>query len=40
VGLLKGKTVADFAALVEAGSVYVNVGTLRNKDGEIRGQLQ
>jgi hypothetical protein len=39
VGPLKGKTMADFIALVEGGSVYVNVGTTKNRDGELRGQL-
>jgi hypothetical protein len=40
VGSLKGKTMADFIALVESGSVYVNVGSIGNRDGEIRGQLE
>jgi hypothetical protein len=40
LGPLKGKTMADFIALVESGSVYVNVGSTRNRDGEIRGQLE
>jgi hypothetical protein len=39
VGLLKGKTMADFIVLVESGQVYVNVGTIKNRDGELRGQL-
>jgi hypothetical protein len=37
---LKGKTVADFVALVKAGSVYLNVGTSNHPLGEIRGQLK
>lgn len=40
VGPLKGKTMADFIALVESGAVYVNVGSTGNRDGEIRGQLE
>jgi hypothetical protein len=39
VGPLKGKTMADFIALVESGQVYVNLGTTKNRDGELRGQL-
>lgn len=40
VGPLEGKTMADFAALVESGSVYVNVGSTRHRDAEIRGWLK
>jgi hypothetical protein len=40
VGPLRGKTVADFVALVKAGSVYLNVGTSSHPSGEIRGQLK
>jgi hypothetical protein len=40
VGSLKGKTMADLVALIEAGSVYLNVGTSAHTLGEIRGQLQ
>ena len=40
VGSLKGKTIADLMALIEAGSVYLNVGTSAHISGEIRGQLQ
>ena len=39
-GPLKGKTVADFVALVTAGSLYLNVGTSSHPGGEIRGQLK
>lgn len=39
-GPLKGKTIADFVALVKAGSVYLNVGTTSHLLGEIRGQLK
>ena len=36
----QGKTIADFVALVKAGSVYLNVGTSAHILGEIRGQLK
>lgn len=39
-GPLKGKTVADFVALLKAGSIYLNVGTSSHPGGEIRGQLK
>jgi hypothetical protein len=39
-GALKGKTIADFVALIKAGSVYLNVGTSSHPGGEIRGQLK
>ena len=39
IGTLTGKTVADFVALIESGQAYVNVGTLKNPTGEIRGQI-
>jgi len=39
-GPLKGKTIAHLEALVEAGSVYLNVGTSAHPKGEIRGQLK
>jgi len=39
-GPLKGKTMADFMALVKGGSVYFNVGTTTHPTGEIRGQLK
>jgi len=39
-GALKGKTIADFVALVKAGAVYLNVGTSAHPKGEIRGQLK
>jgi hypothetical protein len=38
-GQLKGKTVADFVALITSGPAYVNVGTVANPGGEIRGQI-
>jgi hypothetical protein len=40
VGPLKGKTIADFVALIKSGKVYLNVGTSAHIAGEIRGQLE
>ena len=40
VGPLRGKSLADFVALVRAGSVYLNVGTTAHVLGEIRGQVK
>ena len=40
VGSLKGGTIADLVALIEAGSLYLNVGTSAHPFGEIRGQLK
>ena len=39
IGPLGGKTIADFAALITSGQAYVNVGTVKNPGGEIRGQI-
>jgi hypothetical protein len=39
-GPLWGETIADFVALIKAGSVYLNVGTTSHPSGEIRGQLK
>jgi len=39
-GPLKGKTIEDLVRLIEAGSVYFNLGTSQHKGGEIRGQLE
>ena len=39
IGILAGKTIADFVALITSGQAYVNVGTLKNPGGEIRGQI-
>lgn len=39
IGSLTGKTIADFAALLASGEAYVNVGTTKNPEGEIRGQI-
>jgi hypothetical protein len=38
-GILAGKTIADFVALITSGRAYVNVGTVKNPGGEIRGQI-
>lgn len=38
-GPLAGQTIADLWAHIEAGNAYVNVHTLANPPGEIRGQL-
>jgi hypothetical protein len=40
VGPLKGKTLDDLVGMIEAESVYLNVGTESNHTGEIRGQVQ
>jgi hypothetical protein len=40
VGPLKGKTVADFVALIESGQMYLNVGTSDHPAGEMRGQVR
>ena len=40
IGSLKGKTVKDLIAEIEAGNTYLNVHTGKNPDGEIRGQLK
>jgi hypothetical protein len=38
-GQLQDKTIADFVALIASGQAYVNVGTVMNPKGEIRGQI-
>jgi hypothetical protein len=40
IGSLKGKTIAHLKALMESGGAYVNVGTVKNPNGEIRGQVK
>jgi len=40
IGSLKGKTIADLKVLLESGAAYVNVGTAKNPDGELRGQVK
>jgi hypothetical protein len=39
IGRLRGKTIADFVDLITSGQAYVNVGTVKNPGGEIRGQI-
>lgn len=39
-GPLQGKKVADFAALIASGQVYLNVGTSAHITGELRGQVE
>jgi ABC-type phosphate transport system substrate-binding protein len=39
IGSLTGRTLADFAVLLQSGLAYVNVGTTKNPQGEIRGQI-
>jgi hypothetical protein len=38
-GPMAGKTFQDLAAMVLAGQTYVNVHTVANPNGEIRGQI-
>lgn len=40
IGSLTGKTLADFAVILQGGRAYVNVGTVQNPEGEIRGQIR
>lgn len=40
IGSLTGRSLAEFAALLEGGYAYVNVGTIENPDGEVRGQIR
>jgi hypothetical protein len=40
MGPLKGKTVADLVAQIQAGKTYVNVHTKEHPEGEIRGTIQ
>jgi hypothetical protein len=39
-GPLEGMTIADLLAAIESGNAYVNVHTVANPGGEIRGQIQ
>nr|WP_237691093.1 CHRD domain-containing protein [Paenibacillus caui] len=39
VGPLRGKTIRDLVREMERGNTYVNVHTVQNPDGEIRGQI-
>ena len=38
-GPLKGKLVTDLTNILQEGGAYVNVGTVQNPSGEIRGQI-
>ena len=40
IGSLTGDTLADLAAVFQSGRAYVNVGTVQNPKGEIRGQIR
>lgn len=40
IGPLAGQNIADFASSIEAGNTYVNVHTVENPGGEIRGQIR
>jgi hypothetical protein len=39
IGSLTGRSLAEFAVLLQGGLAYVNVGTVKNPQGEIRGQI-
>jgi hypothetical protein len=39
IGLLAGKSIEQIAAALDTGDYYVNIHTLHNKSGEIRGQV-
>lgn len=39
IGSLTGRSLAEFAVLLQSGNAYVNVGTVSNPKGEIRGQI-
>lgn len=39
VGPLQGKTIRDLVRELERGNAYVNVHTIQNPDGEIRGRI-
>jgi hypothetical protein len=40
VGPLSGQTIADLITEFNAGNAYVNVHTIQNPNGEIRGQVK
>lgn len=39
IGPLQGRTLRDLVREFERGNAYVNVHTIQNPDGEIRGQI-
>lgn len=39
-GPLAGKSISNLVALLDSGSVYLNIGTTAHRSGEIRGQLR
>lgn len=39
VGPLRGRTIQDLVREIQRGNAYVNVHTVQNPDGEIRGQI-
>jgi hypothetical protein len=39
IGSLSGESLAHLAVLLQGGQAYVNVGTIKNPKGEIRGQI-
>ncbi len=39
IGSLTDRSLAEFAVLLQGGLAYVNVGTVENPQGEIRGQI-
>ncbi|MGM1048169.1 MAG: CHRD domain-containing protein [Bacillota bacterium] len=40
IGPLQGRTIRDLVRELERGNSYVNVHTIQNPDGEIRGQIR
>lgn len=40
IGPMEGETIADLVAQINAGNTYVNVHTIANPLGEIRGQIR
>jgi hypothetical protein len=38
-GPLQGKAISDLLAAINGNSTYVNIHTVQNPSGEIRGQL-
>ncbi|AJY75062.1 CHRD domain-containing protein [Paenibacillus beijingensis] len=40
VGPLSGRTISDLVREIRRGNAYVNVHTIQNPDGEIRGQIR